>query len=151
MRELIFLKDIKIMVEIFFLVSIIYKSVVVPMIFSEIASILGLLAAIVWYKYGGLIGYAGFGALMLGSLYVIWESWLKYDSYLRALTTLEDIVDKGDYTMLTSSNSMVRLIRSTVKVANDILSNRFVKCTIFVIITALPSIITNLWYRGRIL
>lgn len=139
------------MVEIFFLVSIIYKSVVVPMIFSEIASILGLLAAIVWYKYGGLIGYAGFGALMLASLYVIWESWLKYDSYLRALTTLEDIVDKGDYTMLTSSNNMVRLIRSTVKVANDILSNRFVKCTIFVIITALPSIITNLWYRGRIL
>lgn len=139
------------MVEIFFLVSIIYKSVVVPMIFSEIASILGLLAAIVWYKYGGLIGYAGFGALMLGSLYVIWESWLKYDSYLRALTTLEDIVDKGNYTMLTSSNSMVRLIRSTVKVANDILSNRIVKCTIFVIITALPSIITNLWYRSRIL
>ena len=95
------------MVEIFFLVSIIYKSVVVPMIFSEIASILGLLAAIVWYKYGGLIGYAGFGALMLGSLYVIWESWLKYDSYLRALTTLEDIVDKGNYTMLTSSNSLL--------------------------------------------
>ena len=136
------------MVEIFFLVSIIYKSVVVPMIFSEISSILGLLAAIVWYKYGGLIGYVGFGALMLASLYVIWESWLKYDSYLCARTTLDDIVDKGDYTMLTSSNSMTRLIRSTVKITSDIRSNRFVKCTIFVIMTALPSIITNLWYRG---